>query len=155
MFEIPDISIYYSCNITASHCNEVWVLEIILLAPGKDVYVRSSHPEVFLDVYVRNRHPEVFLDVYVRSSHPEVFLGKGVLKICNRFTGEHPCRSAILIKLQSNFVEIALQHGCSPVNLLHIFRTPFPKNTSGWRKISISYQGMLHKFGQLKYFSTT
>ena len=95
MFEIPDISIYYSCNITASHCNEVWVLEIILLAPGKDVYVRSSHPEVFLDVYVRKRHPEVFLDVYVRSSHPEVFLGKGVLKICNRFTGEHPCRSAI------------------------------------------------------------
>ena len=35
------------------------------------------------------------------------------------------------IKLQSNFTEIALRHGCSPVNLLHIFRTPFPKNTSG------------------------
>ena len=27
--------------------------------------------------------------------------------------------------------KIALRHGCSPVNLLHIFRTPFPKNTSG------------------------
>ena len=26
---------------------------------------------------------------------------------------------------------IALRHGCSPVNLLHIFRAPFPKNTSG------------------------
>ena len=26
-----------------------------------------------------------------RSSHPEVFLGKGVLKICGKFTGEHPC----------------------------------------------------------------
>ena len=23
-----------------------------------------------------------------------------------------------------NFIEIALKHGCSPVNLLHIFRTP-------------------------------
>ena len=34
--------------------------------------------------------------------------------------------------LQSNFTEIALRHGCSPVNLLHIFRTPFPKNTSEW-----------------------
>ena len=22
---------------------------------------------------------------------PEVFLGKGVLKICSKFTGEHPC----------------------------------------------------------------
>ena len=28
--------------------------------------------------------------------------------------------------------DFALQHGGSPVNLLHIFRTPFPKNTSGW-----------------------
>ena len=31
----------------------------------------------------------------------------------------------------SNFIEITLRHGCSPVNLLHISRTPFPKNTSG------------------------
>ena len=35
------------------------------------------------------------------------------------------------IKLLCNFIEIALRHGCSHVNLLHIFRTPFPKNTSG------------------------
>ena len=33
--------------------------------------------------------------------------------------------------MQSNFIEITLHHGCSPVNLLHIFRTPFIKNTSG------------------------
>ena len=31
-----------------------------------------------------------------------MFLVKGVLKICSKFTGEHPCRSVILIKLQSN-----------------------------------------------------
>ena len=43
-----------------------------------------------------------------RSSHPEVFLGKGVL-LCN-------------------FIEIAL---ALPVNLLHIFRKSFPRNTSG------------------------
>ena len=30
-----------------------------------------------------------------KSSHPEVFLGKGVPKICSKFTGEHPCRSVI------------------------------------------------------------
>ena len=35
-----------------------------------------------------------------------------------------------LMKLQSNFIEITLRHGCSPVNLLQIFRAPFPKNTS-------------------------
>ena len=49
-----------------------------------------------------------------RSSGPEVFLGKGVLKICSKFTGDHPCESAISIKL------------------LHILRTTFLKNTSGW-----------------------
>ena len=27
--------------------------------------------------------------------------------------------------------EIALQHGCFSANLLHIFRTPLSKNTSG------------------------
>ena len=35
-------------------------------------------------------------------------------------------------KVVSNFIEIAYRHECSPVNLLHIFRTPFPKNNSGW-----------------------
>ena len=48
-----------------------------------------------------------------RSSHSGVFLGKGVLKIC------------------SKFIEIALRHGCSRVNLLHIFRTPFLKTPLG------------------------
>ena len=46
-------------------------------------------------------------------------------------TGEHSCRSAISIKVQSNFIEITLWHGCSPVNLLHIFfRRAFLKNNS-------------------------
>ena len=65
-----------------------------------------------------------------RCSPPEVFLGKGVLKICSNFIGEHSCRNVVSM-LQSNFIEITLRHGCSPVNLLHIFTTPFPKNTSG------------------------
>ena len=71
----------------------------------------------------------------VRSSSkiqipPKLFWGKGVLKICSTFTVEHPCRSAISIKLQSNSIEITFRHGCSPVNLLHIFRILFLKNTS-------------------------
>ena len=58
------------------------------------------------------------------------FLEKVVPKICCKFTGEHPCRSATSIKLQSNFIKITLRHGCSHVNFLNIFRTPFSKNTS-------------------------
>ena len=67
-----------------------------------------------------------------KSSPPEVVsLGKGVLKICSKFRGEHPCRSMISMKLLCNFIEIPLRHGCSLVNLLHIFGTLFLKNTSG------------------------
>ena len=72
-----------------------------------------------------------------RSSHPEVFLGKDVLKIYSKFTGEHPCQNVISINLLCNFIEITLQHRCSSVNLLHIFRTPFLKNTSKWLLLAI------------------
>ena len=67
-------------------------------------------------------------DPIYRSSHPEVLIGKGALEIRSKFIGEHPCRSVISVKLLWNFIEIALWHGCSPVNLLHIFRTPFHNN---------------------------
>ena len=49
-------------------------------------------------------YPSKLFESQSRSSHQEVFLGKGVLKICSKCTG---------------------------VNLLHIFRIPFVKNTSG------------------------
>ena len=71
------------------------------------------------------------LNVSIRSSRLEVFLRKGVQKICSKCTGKHQCRSAILIKLESNIIETTLRHGCSPVNLLHILWIPFVKINSG------------------------
>ena len=41
-----------------------------------------------------------------KCSPPEVFIGKGVLKMCSKVTGEHPCQSVISTKLQRNFIEI-------------------------------------------------
>ena len=40
----------------------------------------------------------VSLKVIFKSSRPELFLVKGVLKKCNKFTREHPCRSVNSIK---------------------------------------------------------
>ena len=60
-----------------------------------------------------------------KSSRPEV-LRKGVLKIWTKLTGTLLC----------NFIEVALRHGCSPVNLLHFFGTPSPRNTSEWLLLS-------------------
>ena len=68
----------------------------------------------------------------VRSSHSEVFLEKDVLKIRSKFTGEQLCSPRRTPRRTPNFIEITLRHGCSPVNLLQIFRTSFTKNTSGW-----------------------
>ena len=55
-----------------------------------------------------------------RSSPVEVFLGKVVLKKFSNFTGQHQYWSA-------------LRHGCSPVNLLYIFRTP--QESCFWRLV--------------------
>ena len=42
-------------------------------------------------------------------------------------------------KVASNFIEITFPHGYSPVNLMHIFKTPFPRNTSGGLLLSIKF----------------
>ena len=42
---------------------------------------------------------------------------RGVLETCSEFTGD-PCIRVVFINLNSKF-------GCSPVNLLHIYRIPF------------------------------
>ena len=50
---------------------------------------------------------------YVLQKQPfRGVLSKRCSKICSKFIGEHPCRSV--------------------TSLLHIFRTPFTKNASGW-----------------------
>ena len=52
-------------------------------------------------------------NIFPEAALQQPSLGKGVLKICSKFTGKHPCRSVISIKLQSNFIEITFQHGYS------------------------------------------
>ena len=37
------------------------------------------------------------------------------------------------------YIEITLRHGRSPVNFMHIFRTPFPKSTSKGLLLKMAY----------------
>ena len=76
-----------------------------------------------------------------KTRPPEVVLEKSVLEICSKFAGKQPYRSAISIKLQSDFSETAFQYGCYSRIQLYIFRTLCPKNTSGghFRPQSFSY----------------
>ena len=91
-----------------------------------NIKIRYNLIQLFLCNRKRNKNGSLH-----RSSHSEVFLGKGVLKICSQFAGEYPCRSAFSINLPCNFIETALQQGCSALNLLYVFRTPFLNNTTG------------------------
>ena len=46
-------------------------------------------------------------------------------------------------KVACNFVEITLRHGCTTLNLLHIFRTPFTKNTSRWLLLPLAFNRVI------------
>ena len=83
-----------------------------------------------------------------------MFLAKYVLKTCSKFTGEHPCQSVVSIKLHSNFIEVTLWHGCSPVNLVHISRTIFYKNTYGELLLEAIYVFMFRICNEAKQKSS-
>ena len=103
------ISNYFAKASTGSVINvtsvyQKWHVEVLNELPPVHV------PPTWHLLDIRDYNLLIYWWCNIRNSRPEVFLGQGVLKICSKFTGEHPCRS---------------------VNLLHISRTLFPKNTSG------------------------
>ena len=61
---------------------------------------------------------------YFGSSLPEVFLGKGVLKICRKFTGEKPMLSCFATLLKSNFGMGVLLQICCIFSEHFFVRTP-------------------------------
>ena len=87
---------------------------------------RTSTTELFAKTFFCKICRSLFLIMLQTGPYPQkqslgVFCEKNVLKLCSKFSGEYPCQSMI---------QITLCHGCSSVNLLHIFRTPFRKNAS-------------------------
>ena len=102
----------------------------LILTDDKNIFTYCFLPIQRLQPNFNTDGIRNFMYTKDRSSRPEVSLGKVVVKMCSKFTGEHPCRSVISIKVLCNFIEITLRHGSSPVNLLHIFTISFPRNTS-------------------------
>ena len=58
---------------------------------------------------------------------------------------------SIWSQLLCNVIEITFRHGCSPKNLLHNFRTPFPKNTSGQLILAVIIYKVVYFF-EVIYF---
>ena len=92
---------------------ENWVefLEPFLKKAVKELKIQSVSNFTYNELKAHlKRHPTISK---FRSSAPEVFLVKGVLKICSKFTEEHPCRSVISIKSQSKATYLKSHFGMS------------------------------------------
>ena len=76
--------------------------------------VQSSNRPLVTDICIWDRKKAV---------PKRCFYKKSILKINSKLTGEQSCGSMVSIKLQKT--------SSPPVNLLHFFKIPFRKNTSG------------------------
>ena len=64
-----------------------------------------------------------------------------------------PMPKCDFIKLLCNFIEITLWHGCSPVNLLHISRTPFMKLLMEGCFLSFNAEAAIRRCSSKKVFT--
>ena len=86
------------------------------------------------------KRKEISLLLLLSFLNPKVLLrrGGGVLLSATQAKKVMLPRHFVSIKLPCNFFGNTLRHGCTAVNFLHIFETPFLKNTSGWQLLLIS-----------------
>ena len=94
--------------------------------------VSKTHKLLKSGPYIRKNH---IMWLFAEASIHRCSYKNRVLKICSKFTGEHPMSKC-------NFT---LRHGCSPVNLLHIFRIPFLKNTFRWLLLFLPFKNFKKK----------
>ena len=100
-----------------------WLLQIIIYSS------RQKHliPQILNCLLVFS-----YAYIILRSNPLAVLLGRGFLLISTNLQNTKPKCDFNKFALQITF-----RHGCSPVNLLHIFKTPFPKNTFGGLQLCV------------------
>ena len=116
----------YICVLFTASCNFLWrhpklldfqrIFFCILLK----FVLRSTHS--FPRGVLRKRCSENIQQMYRRTPMPKCDFNN-FIEITTTLLKSH-------FGIGSNFIEIIVRHGCFSVNLLHIFRTPFYKNTS-------------------------
>ena len=79
-------------------------------------------------IQTQKRYSNSFDKITILQKQPS----RGVLKKRCSENIEKIYRRTPMPKCNFNKIAKQLQHSCSPVNLLHICRTPFSRNTSGW-----------------------
>ena len=85
-------------------------------------------------IYFKSFVPRLLKIIATRKNHkqpPRGVLRKRCSESIQQIYRRAPMLQCNFNKVARNVIEILLRYGCSFVNLLIIFRTPFPKNTSG------------------------
>ena len=85
-------------------------------------------------IYFKSFVPRLLKIIATRKNHkqpPRGVLRKRCSESIQQIYRRAPMLKCNFNKVASNVIEILLRYGCSFVNLLNIFRTPFRKNTSG------------------------
>ena len=106
-----------------------------------DKTTRPAPDWVRLVCAMPNTHQKYYYCQKFRSSPQKVFFQKGVLKICIKFAGKHPCRKLISIKLTCSFIKY--WNLTSPWVFSCKLRT-YLQNTS-WRNGSIIHKTWVDK----------
>ena len=124
-----------------------YTLRLILISLPKVDYFVTRNASIYL-IYVNSENTRTICEIrpkltvktpdrcfYVALNHlrpvfhPIQILSGVLLK---KLSQKHPSRGVLRCSenMLCNFTETTLRHGCSPVNLLRIFRTTFSKNAS-------------------------
>ena len=101
---------------------------IKMVRPDKTTISSSgSLRRVFIFYFFKSYCWVLYIYIYIRTRFTKIYWYD------NNIYSRTLMPKWILMKFQSNFIEIALRHGYSPMHkdLLYIARTPFPRNTCG------------------------
>ena len=88
----------------------------------------------FIEITLRHGYSPVSFLYIFRTLLPKSTSGELLLFAESGLLGVCFSETWVFVKLLCNVIEITLRHGCSSLNVLHIFRTPLPK---------ITYRGLL------------
>ena len=106
------------------HYFRLFQVSLLQTLAVRNAYDTICLTEAFLDSLIENDDDRISISGYNQKQPPRDVPRK-------RFSDNMQQMYGRTRMAKCDFNKVTL-HGCSPVNLLHIFRTPFLKNTSGW-----------------------
>ena len=114
---------WLTCFYHWKNTNRIWSISCEL--------VFTTYPKLQKNFHAKRYPRPVDADIKSQKQAHRRVLTKRCSENMQQIYRRTPTRKCDFNKVALQFViEIALRHGCSPVKMLHIFRSPIPGNTS-------------------------